>query len=365
MSYPRLLKRPNGYWYVELMRNKYVSLQTKKKPQAHKMFIRIKRKAISGKLATLLGECSVTLGDYCQEFLAWSESNQPRSTFRANRLALNQLQAVAGSSIKLDRLGLKHLDEMVTACRKRKRKRKDGKRYPLSNASINNYIRHARAALNKAVVWEYIKRNPLAQAKEMRTESRQPGYLPSQEEIARFLGGIENIHLRRLTTAYLSTGRRRNELLGLQWKHVDMDRKRYLIDKSKTHMSKWYPMNSMFRSVLLSIKSSAEGSLKGRVFPRWGHPDTVSKLVKAELVKAGWPSLRLHDLRHTFAAHALMQGRTMKALQDLLGHTEARTTEIYAHLADDYLAEAAEIRFGPINLQGAANNLRTIGGENE
>jgi site-specific recombinase XerD len=41
--------------------------------------------------------------------------------------------------------------------------------------------------------------------------------------------------------------------------------------------------------------------------------------------------LRLHDLRHTFASHFVEAGGDLRTLQDLLGHTEYRTTEIYAH----------------------------------
>lgn len=60
--------------------------------------------------------------------------------------------------------------------------------------------------------------------------------------------------------------------------------------------------------------------------------------------------MRLHDLRHTFASLQVMQGRDLRTVQELLGHTEFKTTEIYAHVADDHLAEAVEINLGPVNL---------------
>ena len=52
--------------------------------------------------------------------------------------------------------------------------------------------------------------------------------------------------------------------------------------------------------------------------------------------------LRLHDLRHTAASQAIMSGEVMPLVGKLLGHRRHRTTEGYAHLADDHLVEAAE-----------------------
>ena len=52
--------------------------------------------------------------------------------------------------------------------------------------------------------------------------------------------------------------------------------------------------------------------------------------------------LRLHDLRHTFASQALMQGETLIMTGKLLGHRNAATTERYAHLEDRFLLDAAK-----------------------
>jgi len=60
--------------------------------------------------------------------------------------------------------------------------------------------------------------------------------------------------------------------------------------------------------------------------------------------------MRLHDLRHTFASLQVMQGRDLRTVQELLGHTEAKTTMIYAHLSEDHVKEAAEINLGPVDL---------------
>ena len=59
--------------------------------------------------------------------------------------------------------------------------------------------------------------------------------------------------------------------------------------------------------------------------------------------RAGLPKdIRLHDLRHTYASHAIMQGQSLTIAGKLLGHASPASTERYAHLDGQYLAEAAE-----------------------
>jgi site-specific recombinase XerD len=53
---------------------------------------------------------------------------------------------------------------------------------------------------------------------------------------------------------------------------------------------------------------------------------------------------------HAFASLQVLQGRDLRTIQELLGHTEIKTTQIYAHLTHDHLAEAAEINLGPVDL---------------
>ena len=101
----------------------------------------------------------------------------------------------------------------------------------------------------------------------------------------------------------------------------------------------------MFRAVLNSI-----GPGEGRVFSRWKHPDVISHIVKKALQDAGYGHMRLHDLRHTFASLQVMAGKDLRTVQELLGHTEQKTTLIYAHLSEDYMKEASEINLGPVDL---------------
>lgn len=57
--------------------------------------------------------------------------------------------------------------------------------------------------------------------------------------------------------------------------------------------------------------------------------------------QAGFADVRIHDLRHSFASLLINQGRTLYEVQHLLGHTQVKTTQRYAHLSQDTLLAAA------------------------
>ena len=66
--------------------------------------------------------------------------------------------------------------------------------------------------------------------------------------------------------------------------------------------------------------------------------------MKQLLQKAGLPNIRFHDLRHTFATHALTSGVDAKTLSGILGHTNASfTLDTYTHVTTDMQKRASEI----------------------
>jgi site-specific recombinase XerD len=58
-------------------------------------------------------------------------------------------------------------------------------------------------------------------------------------------------------------------------------------------------------------------------------------------VHAGLADVRMHDLRHSFASLLINSGRTLYEVQHILGHTQIKTTQRYAHLSQDTLLAAA------------------------
>ncbi len=68
----------------------------------------------------------------------------------------------------------------------------------------------------------------------------------------------------------------------------------------------------------------------------------IKKAWKTIITRAGLKEVRIHDLRHTHASHLVSSGLSLSIVGKLLGHTQASTTQRYAHLADEPLRQAAE-----------------------
>lgn len=135
------------------------------------------------------------------------------------------------------------------------------------------------------------------------------------------------------------TGARLREILHLQWAHVDSERGLLLLPDSKTG-KKAIPLNAPALQILSELP---------RVGPYVIPGDSLDK-PRADLhrpwrlvtKRAGLNGLRIHDLRHTFASVGAGAALGLQVIGKLLGHTQASTTERYAHLADDPLRRASE-----------------------
>lgn len=71
-------------------------------------------------------------------------------------------------------------------------------------------------------------------------------------------------------------------------------------------------------------------------------PISLQKVWNKVRIAAGLNDLRLHDLRHNFASSAVSSGQSLYIVGKLLGHTQAQTTQRYAHLASDPIRAAAD-----------------------
>ena len=137
------------------------------------------------------------------------------------------------------------------------------------------------------------------------------------------------------------TGARKGEITGLRWSEVDIDRGYLRLGDSKTG-AKVIPIGPPACAVLASA-IAVEGS--PFVFPAAsgdGHFQGVEKVWRRAREAAGFPSLRLHDLRHSFASVGLARGDALPVIGAILGHADIKTTSRYAHLADDPVKRAAD-----------------------
>ena len=149
----------------------------------------------------------------------------------------------------------------------------------------------------------------------------------------------------------LLTGCRKSEILTLRWSDY-REGHLFLRDSKTGPRTVW--MSQPARSVLDGLDRIGQWvfpAARGKGPRNKGWLEGFWDTVRAE---AGLRGVRLHDLRHTHASHAVMNGVPVPLVARLLGHSDVRTTLRYAHLGDREIEQAAE-RVG----QAIAALLRT------
>ncbi|MGO6935891.1 tyrosine-type recombinase/integrase [Rhizobium ruizarguesonis] len=142
---------------------------------------------------------------------------------------------------------------------------------------------------------------------------------------------------------YLLTGARLREILHLKWSSVDLDRGILKLGKAKGGPREIIASMATIE-ILRNLKRVGEHVIAS---DSAGTPDEKPRYdlkgpwynIRA---RAGLSDVRLHDLRHTFASHAVIDGTGLAVVSKLLGHKSITTTMRYAHLNDPALRQASE-----------------------
>jgi integrase len=169
----------------------------------------------------------------------------------------------------------------------------------------------------------------------------------SEVEVARLADTLAAMESERKLSAtaatavrlLLLTGCRKSEILSLRWEWVDIERGCLRLPDSKTG-AKVVPLASAAQEVLIGLPRGSEfvlSTAKGV-----GHYRGLQKDWERIREHAKLPCLRIHDLRHSFASFAVADGNSLFMVGKVLGHKQARTTEGYAHLANDPLRAVAD-----------------------
>jgi integrase len=244
----------------------------------------------------------------------------------------------------------------------------------------NRMVEVVRKAFNMAVRWGWRPDNP-ASGVHRNSEVKRARYLSAAEvmKLSEALAAHPEKTSANAIKLLMLTGARRGEVLGARWDMFDLDVGVWVKPSAHTKQRKEHrvplsaPTVQLLTEILINAKAKAlaEGcSVSPYVFPGHdGKPVTdikrtwlsvcrkaglaeqvekrargsrVVRTDKGVLVMTWQATVRLHDLRHTYASILASHGLSLPIIGALLGHTQPQTTARYAHLLDDPLRAAAE-----------------------
>lgn len=310
-----------------------------------------------------------TLGDWLEEWLTLCHVRGLRpTTVQGYRRVLDLYLPVALRETALGDVQPQQLNalygQLLTS----------GRHYGTGGLSART-VRYVHAAVNKALADAVrrglIDRNPAQAADPPSGRASRAQVFPTwtPAELSRFLAAAKDDPLYAALHLAASTGLRRGELLGLRWLDLDLENGELQVVQTVVQVV-WQPEMSGPKTpssrrrvaldrntvdVLDRYRRAAESAAAGGrleatslVFPSTAggpmNPTQFSNHFQRLVKKSGLRRIRLHDLRHSHATHALQAGIHPKIVSERLGHASvAMTLDLYSHAVPTLQREAAEV----------------------
>lgn len=255
--------------------------------------------------------------------------------------------------------------------------KRDCKGKPIKDASLapKTVLEHHRLIsniLSYAVKWQLIEANVANRADPPKLH-HQEIHIMDENQIKHMLSllGAVPIQYRTMTKLLLFTGLRRGELMGLEWKDIDLTSGEMQVIRTsqyignKTIITKEPKTLAGRRKLTLSrsacemlreykrwqnaqrLQLGDEWQDTDRLFTTWNgtpmYPDTISGWFADFIRKNGFPKVSLHSLRHSNATLMIAEGVDIRTVSQRLGHADTSTTlNVYAHALKSRDIEAAE-----------------------
>lgn len=309
--------------------------------------------------AELTEDCRMTLGEWLEIWLTeCAEPSVRPSTFRGYRAYVRDKIAPYLGEKEIRKVTVDDIQNLY-----RKLKKEGGAEGgPLSGASVRRIHGVLHQALKVAADRHLIVKNPTDNVTLPKREP-SPRTILNDEQLERFMEAIrQDRRWHDFFYLEITTGLRRGELCGLMWS--DFDEKKgtlsirrtlhgkegggYYVGDTKTGTGR--RIIKLPPSTVQLLTERKRVAISQWIFPNPIHPEdpvmpnSGYNRMKKLLAEAGLPRMRFHDLRHTFATHALTSGVDAKTLSGILGHTKTSfTLDTYTHVTGDMHRRASEI----------------------
>lgn len=224
----------------------------------------------------------------------------------------------------------------------------------LAKSSISRKISALRSFYKFLMSNAYVKDNPFL----MLSSPKQSKHIPKffyEEEIQAIYDVIDQDDLLgnrnyALIELLYGCGLRVSECCKLEIKHINFENQ-VIIVKGKGNKNRYVPLNEFAQESLIHYLSTSRKELihksksstdivflnhRGKPLTTRGVRDILNRIIEQA---SGVNNISPHMLRHTFATHLLNNGADIRSVQELLGHSQLSTTQIYTHVSKEKLKE--------------------------
>ena len=242
----------------------------------------------------------------------------------------------------LPRFGKRYMDEITR--QDIVKMHADRKASGAAPGSANRLLIMMRYIFNLTLKWEVpgIKVNPCKGIPLMEENNKRERYL-SVEEAQKLYGAVcssENTMLKFIVPMLILTGARKREVLDARWEDFDLARRVWRIPITKSGKARRVPLSDGALTLLATMPRKSDCPWA------FANPATDKPYVSffcawnTARKKVGLQDVCVHSLRHSHASFLINAGRTLYEVQNILGHTQVKTTQRYAHLSHDTLLDA-------------------------
>jgi integrase len=318
-----------GSWQIELDRNNRYSLKTTDREQATGRAKAVIAKYLTGKIKSLENYKAIKLSEYLKRYLKDKDYDSIK-TEKGYASAVRVFIAIKGD-IPIRSINAQDIKDFKQGHRGRRLDTRQGK---VSKVSINSYLRHLKAILRHAKDGGYIQSVPKIEL--YKIPKKQPVILLEDAKKRIFEKmKAEDTRMLNICKFALFTGCRRSEIVSARWENY---RGFTLKVVGKGGHERTVPLVHQAKKYMGPPKK------EGPIF--WqAHPDTYTHYFKKHAVACGVFNVSFHKMRHTAATEMLESGVPLHVVQNILGHTDIATTEIYAQVMEKYMLEEMQ-KFG-------------------
>ena len=306
-----------------------------------------------------------TVAAYLNRWLDHEKSAvSPKTLERYTEIARKNIVPLLGD-VLLSKLKTERIDAAWTMALASGRR--DGKG-GLAPRTVHHMRRVLIKALNQAVVWDMLSKNPATASKPPKVE-RKAMAAYSAVTTAELLEAVRRTRIHMPVLLAVMCGLRRGEIIALKWKNVDLTGRTLAIvetaeqigttvrlKETKSGLSRVVSLSSTVVDELrayrarqaeeqlrLGIALSDDSHVVAQIDGRILQPRSLTHEWTRIMAKTSLPRIRFHDLRHSHATQMLAAGVHPKIAQERLGHsTIAITLDLYSHVMPGMQADAAE-----------------------